>query len=87
MALLLEKNYKGITANYWKIIDVHFDCLSNLTNATMGLYKDQEAREADPINNILETTAVQYDGVDFTRADLYPKVKLEESFATAEDMI
>lgn len=73
MALQLEKKYKGISANYWKIIISKYNAISKRTTATLALYFSKEARDAD-IANRLEEKEFQFDG-ELNIDQLYLKIK------------
>jgi len=53
MAIILEENYKGIKANYWRINKFQLDSINNIATITLGLYPSKEAR-LDSINNYLK---------------------------------
>jgi len=74
MALILEKNYKGIICDYWKIIKVDSDFIKGKTIVRLGLYRNKETRTAD-INNYIDILAKTINGVDFTREKIYPILK------------
>lgn len=57
MAIQKETQWKGLTASYWKIIDVKVDYQRGHTTTTVGLYANKEAREQD-VQNYL--TKYQY---------------------------
>lgn len=74
MALEKEYKYKGITAKYWKILGAGTDVVNNKTTVRVGLYVSSESREAD-IKNSLMVSNFNVEGVDYTRDDLYVKIK------------
>jgi len=55
MAINKEKEHKGYTAEYWRLIEwnSHIDRMQ--TVVTVALYKDKDSRDEDKIANILET--------------------------------
>lgn len=84
MALKLSKQFKGITADYWKIMSTVYDAIPNQTRVILGLYISKEARELDA-NNFVERIVFAYTG-ELGRDELYSKIKSEEMFLTAEDI-
>jgi hypothetical protein len=73
MALQLEQNYKGIQANYWKIIYLKYNAISGITTATLALFFSQETRQED-IANRLEEKEFQFKG-NFNIEQSYLKIK------------
>lgn len=73
MALQLQKEVKGVQANYWKIVKSCFDVYSNQTTVTLALYVSQEARLAG-INNDLTSTSFSFEGFK-TIAQSYDLIK------------
>ena len=74
MALILNKNYKGIPAKYWKILKSDCDYIKNRTLVNLGHYVDKKQR-TENINNYLDILAKYIDGVDLTRAEQYNELK------------
>jgi len=74
MALKLQTNFKGITAEYWKILKADTGFIEGKTLVRLGLYKDKTAREANTAN-FIDVKAFIYDIVEATRAELYAKIK------------
>jgi hypothetical protein len=74
MALKLQTNFKGLTAEYWKILRVDHDYKTNQVVVRLALYKDQATRETN-IDNFLDMRAFIFDDGDLTREELYPKIK------------
>lgn len=74
MALELKEKYKGVEANYWKIIDYHQDALNNTTKVNLALYLDKATRDESK-DNFLKIETFYFDGVDYEREDLYLKIK------------
>jgi len=85
MALKKQIDFKGITADYWKILRTSEDSLTNKTEVLIGLYKDAEARDLN-VNNILLREIFHISGIDTDRAQVYEKLKLLEYFKEAEDI-
>jgi len=73
MALKLQRECKGISADYWKIVFSNYDAIINKTNITLALYASKEARGLG-INNDLDRTTYQFDGF-LTLAESYAKIK------------
>jgi len=44
MGLLKEYNIKGIPCNYMKVTSINADCLRQLTEVTLGVYLNRDAR-------------------------------------------
>jgi len=74
MALKLTTEYKGLTAEYWKILKADHDFSSGKVVVRLALYKDQTTRNAD-INNFIDIKAFVFDNGDTIREDLYAKIK------------
>lgn len=72
MALQKDKNFKGIVANYWKIIYSKYNAISKMTTVTMALYFSKETRDAD-ITNRLEEKEFQFAG-ELTVEQCYGKI-------------
>jgi len=53
MALKLQKNFKGINADYWKILRTDVSLIENKTLVRIGLYVSEDVRKKE-INNFLE---------------------------------
>jgi len=85
MALQLTENYKGVSANYWKITDVEHRVKENRVIVLLSLYLDQQTRQAD-VENYLKSDELSFDGLDYTRADLYAKIKQTNKFSSATDV-
>ena len=73
MALQLTKQFKGIEANYWKIILCKYNAISKRTTITMALYFSKETRDSD-VANRLEEKDFQFDG-EITLENAYSKIK------------
>lgn len=52
MALQKDKDFKGVVANYWKIISCKYNAISKYTTVTMALYFSKETRDADVANRL-----------------------------------
>lgn len=74
MALQLTEEYKGIEANYWKIIRSDSDVTSDTTRIVLALYKDITARN-ESVLNYLKSNTFRFPGVDMTRTELYSAIK------------
>jgi len=74
MALKLQTDFKGLTAEYWKILKADHDFASGKVVVRLALYKDKIARDAD-INNFIDIRAFVFNDGDTTREILYTKIK------------
>jgi hypothetical protein len=74
MALKKEKEIKGIKADYWRIFRNDQNAVNNTTCVRLALYPSKEIRDKN-LTNYLETEAFIFDGIDYTREDLYVKIK------------
>jgi hypothetical protein len=74
MALKKVKQVKGIEGNYWKIYRNDQNTAENKTCVRLALYPSKDVRNLD-VMNFLELQAFTFDGVDYTREDLYTKIK------------
>jgi hypothetical protein len=72
-ALELAKDYKGITANYWKINMIKYNAIPDLTTVRLGLYESRRARNLD-VKNYLDEEEFQFAGFN-NQADSYIKLK------------
>lgn len=84
MALKLLSVFKGVPANYWKILSISENILGKKTTVELGLYINHLARKASD-SNILNRKIVQLDGVDLTRVQIYDAIKKIPFFAKATD--
>ena len=84
MALKLTQTYKGITADYWRILAYIANVNKDETLVTVGLYASSDARAAGA-GFVLEKQAVVVEGVDLTRSDMYASLKALPEFNTAQD--
>jgi hypothetical protein len=74
MALKKLKEVKGIECDYWRIFRNDQNTTTNTTCVRLALYPSQEIREKD-VMNYLETQSFIFDGIDYTRDELYAKIK------------
>ena len=74
MALKKATKVKGIDCEYHKIITVNENVLGGITNVTLGVYVNKEARDAG-VNNYLETKNVTVKGKDLKMVEIYPLIK------------
>jgi deoxycytidine triphosphate deaminase len=70
MALKKSKEWKGTTAEYWKIISSISDFVSGNTRVILGLYVSKEARDNNA-NNFVEREVIQVNGIDLNRQQEY----------------
>ena len=84
MALKLMKVFKGIPANYWRIISISEDIVAKKTSVELGLYCNDKTRKASE-KNILDSKLVQISGVDLTRPQIYAAIKALPIFSGATD--
>jgi hypothetical protein len=73
MALQLEETEKGIVCNYWKIYRNDQNIVENKTCVRLALYKDRASRDLS-IMNFLKLESFVFDGLDYTREQLYEKI-------------
>jgi hypothetical protein len=74
MALKKSKTVKGIECNYWKIYRNDQNTAEDKTCVRLALYPSKDVRDLG-VMNFLELQAFIFDGVDYTREDLYEKIK------------
>jgi len=74
MALKLEEEYKGILANYWKIIKMEEDYTNSKTIVSLGLYKDATTRQQS-VHNYLKTEKFEISQIELTREKAYIEIK------------
>ena len=84
MALKLATVYKGVDADYWKILEIQSNFRTSQTWVTIGLYRSEETRQESE-NYILDQKVFTIDGVDHTRATAYEELKVAE-FNGATDL-
>lgn len=89
MALKLEKTYKGVVADYWKIIEIKSIIRRDETEVTLALYKDKQTRDEDILNH-LKVERILINGLDYTRETAYDKIvesKLDEEGNETNDFV
>jgi hypothetical protein len=74
MALKKVKEVKGVECNYWKIFRNDQNAVNDSTCVRLALYPSKEIRDKD-VNNFVETQAFVFEGIDYTREQLYVKIK------------
>jgi len=74
MALQLEETEKGIVCNYWKIYRNDQNTAENKTCVRLALYKDKTSRDLG-VMNFLKLESFTFSGVDYTRDEIYAKIK------------
>lgn len=84
MALILSTKFKGVTAEYYKIVLLNQDITQQKAAVRVGLYLDKGSRDAD-ISNALSYCDFQLDGVDLMRKDVYVLLKALPQFDGAQD--
>ena len=52
MALIKQKQFKGFTAEYWKITTLTFDLMSATVSVRLSLFKDKPTRDLGQANEI-----------------------------------
>ena len=89
MALKLSETVKGLTADYWKIVD----CNVVTGQVFMALFVDKE--HAEERENMLDgriSFNVEFDVIELDKADKNPlktaylKIKEDSKFSKAEDI-
>lgn len=83
MALKLKTNYKGASAEYWKILSLNFNALENRTTVMLGLYINKDVRDSNA-ENFLVREPIILEG-EFTRETAYPTIKLLSNWTKAVD--
>lgn len=73
MALKLLENYKGISAEYWKILDFSYNARNNTTSVNLALYFSEETRKEGK-ENFLKMEHFYFEG-ELKREDIYTKIK------------
>jgi len=77
MALQLQVEFKGLTANYWKTVAWAVDTVTAKTTTEVALYFSKATRDAS-VSNVLDKLTIQIAGVPDTEDDrdwLYTKLK------------
>jgi len=85
MALQLDVLYKGIIADYWKIVSMVPNYVHNYTQVQVNLYVNKDIRD-DGDHNSLEQYNFSLEGVDLTRSDVYAALKSDPTFEGAIDV-
>jgi len=73
MALKLEVTHKGITCEYWKIVDLSHDFMNDQTRCVLALYMNEDTRQANVLNT-LESRLFAFDGI-LDRDQTYAQIK------------
>lgn len=84
MSLKKSTLYKGVTAEYWKIIHIDTHYLGDVTTVQVALYKDEATRRNNP-EDYLSIHIVLMQGSDLTRQQIYTALKQETVFQGAFD--
>lgn len=74
MAIQKSSNFKGVAADYWKIIVSNYDAINLKSYVVMGLYLSQATRESN-VENYLTTVDFSFNGSAMTLAETYTKIK------------
>jgi len=74
MALKFREEYKGILAEYWKLIELKQDFATLKSIAILALYKDEQIRRRH-VSNYLKIEKVELGCIDLSRADAYTEIK------------
>lgn len=74
MALIKEKDYKGIKCEYWIVLKYDWEKLTNKTHVTLWLYQSRKARNEN-LDNYVRVDWVTLDGGDYTVNQIYAKLK------------
>lgn len=85
MALQKDYKYKGITANYWKIWDYHYEIDSDSTTVVLALYLNKEARDENKFNFLSKIVIEEVKG-EAIRSGLYQKLKEKELLINSLDI-
>ena len=85
MALIKEVTYKGITADYWKILSTPIDFVTGIAECIVGLYQDDASRLLDANNFIQAKRYSKISATDMSRADWYTYLKTQPDFSDAVD--
>lgn len=86
MALIKKTNFKGIDAEYWKIITLIEDFITNKTKVIMGLYVSRQARLINGINFVKRET-FEIEDIDLDREQTYEKLRELAAFEGAQDIL
>lgn len=63
MSLKLQKTVRGITCEYWKLIQTQTDYANDTTRSILGLYIDREHRDRD-IKGFQDRKAMEMDNTE-----------------------
>ncbi len=74
MALIKEKNYKGINCNYWIVLKYDWEKITDKTHIVLWLYQSKKARNEN-IENYVRVDWITLDGGDYTVQQIYAKLK------------
>jgi len=74
MALQKSEDFKGIKANYWKVVNSEENYITNSTVVRVGLFVSDATRE-DNITSYLKTSVVSLGSTDLNRKDIYTELK------------
>jgi len=75
MALRKDYNYKGITANYWKITNANWDGFINTMYIELSLYLNESSRNNN-VNDVLITKSFIFSNMaEVSREELYENIK------------
>lgn len=73
MALIKIKEFRGIECNYFAMIAYSVRKIGEMTQITLGLYKDKATRDKDP-SNCLDQIQYGFEGIR-TEADCFKEIK------------
>ena len=74
MALIKEKDYKGINCNYWIVLKYDWEKITDKTHVVLWLYQSKKARNAN-LDNYVRVDWVTLDGGDYTVKQIYAKLR------------
>lgn len=74
MALIKTKISKGISCEYWGLVDYRINKIENNTYCTLGLFQNHDTRLADIAANCFEQIPMAFEGL-LSEADCYAKIK------------
>ena len=74
MALIKEKDYKGITCDYWIVLKYDWEKITDKTHVVLWLYQSKKARNAN-LDNYVRVDWVTLDGGDYTVKQIYAKLR------------
>jgi hypothetical protein len=76
MAIKLQRECKGISAEYWKILKMEYSAVNGKTVVNLALYVSQETRNSG-INNWLDSTSFIFEG-SLSLAEAYVAIKASQ---------